>query len=188
MSVIKRFTSRLYIYIIWAVLSFFIWGWIFGLATDTSTFKKVSVYIDCAQIQDMDLRLTLEEQLPEGIEMIKVHSLEYVVFDEATMFLGDILVLRESYLPNYVEALQPITGHFPEEELLYYDGEAYGIPVFDPETGEGILEDFVTFLKPGQDPEPYYLFFMKGSHHLGDIAESRDDAAIRIARRLLAME
>ncbi len=191
MKLAKQIFSRWYIYIIWGLLSFFIWGWIFGMVTDTSTYHKVSIYIDCASCEDLELTLALEEDMPEGIKMVKVHPLSYVVFDETTMFMGDILILRESNLENYVESLCPITElaqQWQVSDTYSWEGEVYGIRVYDGATGTGILEEQVTFLYPGEAAEDFYLVFLAESHHLGELNGSQDDAAVFMAQRLMTME
>ncbi len=188
MKTFKRITSNFHLYVICAVLSFFLWGWIFGMVNDTTAFKKVSVYIDCDSCRDMELRLELEKEPPEGIKLIPVHTLDYVVFDETTMFQGDILVLRESQFPNYKDALTPLAGaesRFEGCQLLEDQGAVYGLKVYDAATGTGILADYVVFQNPGEKPEDFYLFFFKQSRHLGAINGSRDEAAFQVARTLM---
>ncbi len=190
MKRIKNFFSKLPPFVIWLLISFFFWSWIFNLVGDTSTFKKVSVYIDCNTCADLDLTVKLEDDLPEGIRMMKVHPLSYVAFDEATMLMGDILILRESRIEGLLPALHPVTGLVlaGEADTYYYDGTPYGFRVYNAESGEGILSEYVTFLTPEEQQEDFYLFFLYQSNHLGPLRESRDDAAIEVAARLLGMK
>ncbi len=188
MKAIKQIFSRFYIYVLWALLSFLLWGWIFGIVTDTTTFHKVSIYVDCAEIQDLDLTLELEADLPEGIKMVKVHPMSYVVFDETTMLMGDILILRESSVEGYLEALCPMGDWGAEYETYAWDGQVYGIRVYDADAGQGILADYVTFLGAYEAQEDFYLVFLNDSHHLGSLNDSVDDAAIQIAERLLNLQ
>ncbi|MCD8118159.1 MAG: hypothetical protein LUE29_01470 [Lachnospiraceae bacterium] len=192
MRAIKNIFSHFYMYVIWLILSYFLWGWIFGMVNDTTTYHKISIYIDCASLEEMDLTLELEEDMPEGIKKVKVHSFDYVVFDDATMLMGDIFIIRESDLEGYLEVLQPITElaaqGWPEYETYDVEGEAYGIKIFDGETGEGILQDYVTWLKPGEDAQDFYLVFLADSVHLGDLNGSDDEAAFEMAERLLGMQ
>ncbi len=190
MKLLKRVGSQLHTYVLWALLSFLIWGWVFNLISDTTTFKKVSVYIDSAICQDAALTEILEEDKPEKIEFVQVRPLSYVVFDEPTMFMGDILVLRESYLPNYVTALTPLTGvesRFEGYEILEYEGKPYGIKVYDAQTGESLLGDYVTYLKPWEENEDFYLFFMVNSRHIAPLHKGADDIAFRMAEKLLTL-
>ncbi len=190
MKRIKKFFSKLPPFVIWLLISAFFWSWIFNLVGDTTTFKKVSVYIDCSTCAKVDLTVKLEEDLPEGIRMMKVHPLSYVAFDEATMLMGDILILRESRVQDFLPALHPVTGLelAGEGETYYYEGVPYGFRVYNGDTGEGILSEYVTFLAPGEQQEDFYLFFLYQSNHLGPLRESRDDAAIEVAARLLGMK
>ncbi len=190
MATLKKIFSNIYLYILWALLAFFFWSWIFGLVNDTTTFKKVSIYIDCAAMEELDLTLELEEDLPQGIKMVKLHTKDYVVFDEPTMLMGDILVLKESELPYYVEALSPIAPFaqaHPELAAYTWEGETVGIRVYDAASGQGILNNYVSFLAPGEPPEDFYMVFLADSRHLGSLNGSADDAAFQLAEKLLTL-
>ncbi len=187
MTKLKRFTSTIYIYIIWAILSLFVWSWIFGIVNDTTTFHKLAIYIDCDSCRDMDLTLELEKDMPENITKVTARPLSYVIFDEPTMMLGDILVLRQSQMENYVGILAPLPELGSEYDSLpryAHEGVVYGIQAYDPQTGAGILSDYVTFLNPGEEQEPFYLSFFIQSRHIGS-ESSRDTAAIEMAKRFL---
>ncbi len=191
MKTVKQIFAHFSTYVIWLLLSVFVWSWIFNMINDTSTFHKVSMYIDCHECADLDLTLELEEDMPKGIKMVKVHPLSYVVFDESTMFMGDILILRESQMENYRPVLADITalsGRWTDRPRYSQEDADYGIQVYDGQTGEGILSDYVTFLHPGEEQENFYLVFLAESRHLGSLNGSKDDAAFQMADRLLTME
>ncbi|MGM9668154.1 MAG: hypothetical protein ACI3VZ_00150 [Faecousia sp.] len=187
MKLLKKITSKLYLYLLWLVLSSMIWSWIFALIGDTSTYKKITIYVDSRICADLDLTLALEEDLPEGIRMIKVHPFSYVVFDEPAMLESDIYIIRESEIDNYLEALYPITEMsqwYAGKETCVRDGEVYGVRIYDAQTGEGSLQSFITY-----EDEDYYLVFVKESKHIGNQNGSRgDDLAFVIAERLLTMK
>ncbi len=183
----KHLASHLHVYVLWSILSAFLWMWIFGFVTDTTTFHKVSVYIDCHTCEELDLTLELEKDLPDGIKMVKVHPLQYVVFDEPTMLMGDIMILRACDLENYRDFLCPITlaAHRFDRPTYKIEDEVYGIQVYDGASGQGILCEYVSFLAPDEEPQNFYMVFLNKSRHLGQLNGSDDEAAFDIALRLL---
>ncbi len=185
-SFFKHIASHFHIYVLWSLLSAFLWMWIFGFVNDTTTFHKVSVYIDCSTCADLDLTLELEKDMPVGIRKIKVHPLKYVVFDEPTMWMGDIMILRSRDIENYKDVLCPITTVADRfsAPLFALEDEIYGVQVYNGETGQGILSDYVTFLAPHEDPDDFYMVFLRKSRHLGALNGSDDEAAFEVAAQL----
>ena len=163
MKVLKNILSQLHSFILWALASIFLWAWIFGLATDTSFDKKVMIFCHVPAVQDVELTTALEQDLPEGIKMVQVHPFDYVMFDTVSITRADILIIPAIDVSEMGDEIVPLEG----------DG---GVQVYDPDTGEGVLLDYITY-----GDEAYYLYLGAGSAHL------KDGIAAEIAKKLLDM-
>lgn len=161
MRVLKNIFSQLHSFVLWALASALLWGWVFTFVTDTSVRKKVTVYCYVPEIRDVELAAALEEELPEGLKMIKVHSFEYVMMNMETMRQGDLFILPASTVEQYKELIDPELGR---------------VKVYDAAAREGAATDFITYLD-----EDYYLFYGAGSVHI------EDGKAQKVAERLLKL-
>ena len=164
MRILKNILSQLHSFTLWMLFSVIFWGWIFTLVTDVSPAEKVTVYCHVPGIQDTALAAALEEKLPEGLRMIKVHSFDYVMFDVESIGLGDVFIIPASERETWSELLAPVDG-------------VDGMKVHDAATGKGVAEAYIHYTD-----EDYYLFLGSGSVHL------EDGKALDVARQLLAME
>ena len=164
MRILKNIFSHLHIFLLWAVLSAMLWGWIFTLVTNTTPDKKVTVYCHVPEIKSTELAAALEENMPDGLKMIKVHSFDYVMFDIESINNGDIYIIPASEMEQFAEDLAPV-------------GNENGVKVYDSETGTGIAMEYI-----GYGEEDYYLFLGAGSVHL------EDGKALIIAEELLKIK
>ncbi len=163
MKTLKNILSQLHSFALWALASVLLWGWIFGLATDTTPDKKIMIFCHVPELRDVELTMALEEDLPEGIKMVQVHPFDYVMFDTVSITRADILIVPAIDVPELGDEIVPLEG----EE---------GAQVYDPDTGEGVLLDYITY-----GEEDYYLFLGANSAHL------EDGAAAEMAKQLLGM-
>lgn len=163
MKLLKNIVSQLHTFILWLLASAIFWGWIFTFVTDTSPDKKIAVYCYVPAVQDVALAVTLEKQMPEGLEMIKVHSFDYVMFNTESIELGDIFIIPVSEIETYADS-------------LILAGENQGVKIYDAATGEGIAKDYIQYAD-----EDYYLFLGAGSVHL------EDGRALEVAAALLTL-
>ena len=163
MKTLKRMVSQWHSFVIWLLVSAFFWSWIFTFVTDTSPEKKVTVYCKVPEIQDVALAAALEEQMPEGLRMIKVHSFEYVMFDVDAFYHGDIFLVPASEIETYAEVFLPMDG---DESIKIYDAA----------TGTGAATSCIRYAD-----EDYYLFLGKDSPHL------EDGKAQAVAQQLLVI-
>ena len=164
MRFIKNVFSQLHRYVLWLIISAVFWGWIFTLVTDTSADRKVTVYCQVPGLEDVALAAALEEHMPEGLRMVKVHSFDYVMFDTEDFYKADIFILPASAVEEYGELLAPVEGN-------------YGVKIYDAATGEGVAPAFIRY--PEED---CWLFLGGDSVHL------EDGKALAVARELLAMK
>ena len=117
MRAVKNILSQLHTFVLWLLASAIFWGWIFTFVTDTSVEKKITVYCEVPQMEDRLLAAALEEDMPEGLRMIKVHPFSYVMFDMESIGKGDIFIIpaadREE-LDLLGDVQRDIAGH-PEQ-------------------------------------------------------------------------
>ena len=166
MKILKNIASQLHAFLLWLVVSVIFWSWIFTMVTDTSPDKKVTVYCHVPGIQDTALAAALEEHMPAGLEMIKVHSFDYVMFDVESIELGDIFIIPASEIGTYGGSFVPV-------------GEEPGVKVYDAATGDGAAMTYIQYEAAGED---FYLFLGAQSVHL------EDGKALEVARELLAIQ
>lgn len=164
MKMLKNIVSRFHIFLLWLLASVMFWSWIFTIVTDTSPDKKVTVYCHVPAVQDTALAVALEEHMPDGLEMIKVHSFDYVMFDEESISQGDVFIIPASEIELFAGDLAPV-------------GEERGVMVYEASTGAGTAMDYIQYAD-----EDFYLFLGAGSAHL------EDGKALEVAMLLLAMK
>lgn len=193
MKIIKNIFSKLYLYVLWAMLSLMFVGWIFTLITDVKAEYKVTIYADVLQIDDVELRVTLEEKKPENIKMVKVHAFSYAAFNSNSIVDGDIYLIKQSDIADYLASFCALSDELCVQYYdrgLYYgeDGIAYGIKVYDVATSSGIATQYINY-SPAADAEAedYYLFFNKNSLHGGALNDAASSAALEVANLLLAL-
>ena len=96
MSVLKNVLSQWYRYLLWALMSVFFWGWIFGLLTDARPEKKLVLCVDRPEIAEEALSEELERRRPEGIKLVAAHSFDYYIFDTEELRLADLYIVGEN--------------------------------------------------------------------------------------------
>lgn len=185
MKVIKKIASALLIYLTFLVLSSIAWGWLFSIATDTTPEKKITVYFDC-EVRDTELAALLEEELPEGIRMVKVHSFSYAFFDVNALESGDIFIVAKSAAGNYRDSFAPLDGL--EGEVLSIEGVPCGVRIFDAEKGSGGADQYAAYVNEAGASEDFYLFFGAKSIHYAKNENAVDNAALLVAKRLLELK
>lgn len=164
MKMLKNIASQLHTFLLWLLFSVIFWSWIFTLVTDVPPSEKVTIYCHVPGIRDTALAAALEEHLPEGLRMIKVHSFDYVMFDVESIALGDIFIIPASETELFAGDLAPV-------------GEEQGVRVYEASTGDGVAMEYIQYAD-----EDFYLFLGAGSEHL------EDGKALEVAARLLAIK
>ena len=193
MKIIKNILSKFYLYILWAMLALMFVGWIFTFITDTVPKYKVTVYADVAQVDEIELRVELEKNKPDNIRMVKVHTFSYVAFSSTAIADGDIYLIKQSDIDDYIASFCPLSAELCDryaERGIYYneEGVAYGIKVYDKTSSTGCATGYIDYSPVADaEAEDYYLFFNKDSLHGGALTEVESDAAITIANALLAL-
>ena len=140
MKFLRNVLSRLWLYLVWLVISVMIWGQVYSVITDTTPDKKISVYVESPEVMSTEFSAELENTLPEGLRFIKVRPFTYAMFYDETFFKADIYIVPESEIEELSDA---------------FTGEG-------TELSGGALAYFET------NGEAYYLFYGKDSQHLSD--------------------
>ena len=177
MRVLKNIVSRLHTYIVWALLSAIFWGFIFGMITDAPAEKKIVIFADALHCEDKALDIELEKTKPAGIRMIRAHTFDYTLFDEAGLLNADIYLVPEEKAADYIESYSPLDPAallWEDAELWSWEGTAYGVKL------EG-AQSYFTFRTPGEEECDVYLFFGVNSLHTAALNGSADDAALQVA-------
>ena len=175
LHVLGNMLRQLHMYVFWGILACMLVMFLFNLVTDTTKEKKVTVFIDSDPVNETALESYLNEGLPEGIKMTKVHSFSYNAFGMNTVGADDIYIVQEADIDRFIDGFAPLYEFWPKRSVdVIWDkeGTAYGLKINDP---DGSLT--------GMDPSgSYYIFFGKDCVHPGT-----DGAAAKIAERLLEL-
>ena len=110
MRVLRRIFSRLYVYILWCFLAFLAVGLLFSRIDDTDAARKVTLFADVPAVEDAALASYLEEVMPEGIRMIKVHPFSYAMFDSDNLLSADLYIVPASHVEDYAGSFRSIAG------------------------------------------------------------------------------
>lgn len=168
MRFIKNLLSQVHIYLIWILLSIIFWAWIFTFVTDAPAPEKVVVFVEAPRVEYRLMSARLEENLPQGIRMIKVHPFTYAMFDEGQIAEADILIVRESGLEAMSEDLADMTL---EGDIYYIEGRPVALKA------SGAASEYITY---APDEDCWLVFPARGAH-LGD------GAAEAVAEAIIAM-
>ena len=179
----KGIFKNLHRYVLWLVVSFFLWAWIFTLITNAPAGKKVVLYAGLPAMEREALAAALEADMPEHIRYVETWVFSDEMFSPANIETGDLFIVATDQVDQYRNTFGALDGvDFPDRPLFEIDGKPCGVCVYDEEAGIRIGTKYLAYL-PG---ETYYLFFNANSRHLGAWNGSRDDAALRAAAVMLA--
>ena len=170
MEKLKRFWNLVPALILWAMLSVFLWGWIFTFLTDTAPENKLTLFVDTAVSDATGLAVRLEENaLSDEIRMVKVHPFSYAMLDGEPLRRADLYIVREGNLGEYADWFAPLPEGFAAVGQVWeQEGVPVGIKVYDHATGQGAASAYITYEDPQYPNEDYYLLFGKSSPHLED--------------------
>ena len=177
---IKRILRNWYRYVLWTLLSAVFWAWIFTLLFSAPVKQKVVLYADLPYLDRNALSIELERDKPEGIRIVDTATFDDKMFNQVEVLTGDLFLIPESKTEEYLASFTPIDrADFPGETFYESDGEAYGILVYDEETGLNTGGEYLFYIPQ----ERCWLFFNKDSIHVG----AHDDAAIAVAQQFLKL-
>ena len=174
--VLTKVIAQLSACALFLLLSTFFWGWLFTFATDTDSAHKVTVYADVALMDETAFSIRLEEDMPDGMKMVRAHRFMYAMFSTKELENADIYIIPKSKIADYTDSLLSL-----EDGSKYYPGKD-GIKVYDALTGEGFAREYVTYINEHGASEDYYLFFGANSIHIDD------GAAYKVADVILSLK
>ncbi|MBR5094814.1 MAG: hypothetical protein IK095_06935 [Oscillospiraceae bacterium] len=183
MRFLKNVFSQFHRWVAWALISAVFWGWIFGIVTDTSPARKVTLYAQVDAMEEKALALALEAEKPASIKMVKAHPFSYAVFGTDDLDNADIYVVRASEAENYLNNFIPLdeAGFDPGDREVYRaEGKVYGVKAFDAASGEGAALAHLDY----DGDQDCYLFFNRKSVHLAE----GDGAALEVAGAFLDLD
>ena len=189
MKKFRKLISLIPLMIVWLMACVIFWGWIFTMITDTSPAHKIVLCADVSVINEKELSLLLESEMPENIYMVKVHSFSYAMFDSDTLRKADLLIVREQDIDKYKDWFAPLPDSFLDKPFTYCmpDDSVGGIRIYDSVNSTGSACSLIRYSDPGKEPSDYYLFFGASSNHVQNWNDACDDAAVIAANLLLSL-
>ena len=187
--------QKWYLYLAIAVLIVGVQCASLDIATRHSSDEKVTIFLTCNSY-DETLSSIINEDLPNGIKSFNVE-----VFDQDGTYYGayfntygkesDLVTLTQKFADicecdSYFVRLdeEKVKALLGDVEFYYYNGEAYGIKIFDKETKNGMATDYIKYFQEGME-ENVYMFFGKNSKHIGDFSiNSLDNSALVILEKI----
>ena len=184
----NKLIALLALLVSWAILAAIFWCWIFTFLTDPPNDQKVTLYVDATACRETDLALRLEQDVPEGVRMVKVHRFSYAMFGGDELRASDLYLIREPEKETCMDWLAPLPESYRDRaDLFAPDGTPVGILVYDSATGTGFAPEYMTFAAPGEEDTKVWLAFGAGSPRLEASPDGPDEAVTAVARTLLTM-
>ena len=81
----KGIFKNLHRYVLWLVVSFFLWAWIFTLITNAPAGKKVVLYAGLPAMEREALAAALEADMPEHIRYVETWVFSDEMFSPANI-------------------------------------------------------------------------------------------------------
>ena len=186
MKTVKKIASQILVFLTFLVLSSMLWGWLFTVVTDTAPENKITIYIDCQTVADTALAARLEEDLPEGVRMVKVHPFSYAFFDSDAMEAADLFIVPKSKADVYRDSFAVCS--ISNENTLTLSNGVTGDKIYDAASGTGGAAKYITYINEAGETEDFYLFYGAASLHVASNENAVDNAAAEVARLLFTIE
>lgn len=185
MRKIRRFLDTLPALVLWAMLSIFLWSFVFNFLTDVPAAEKVVLFIDAPLTNETRLAVALEEAAADSIQMVQVRSFAYAMMGSEEIENADLYIIGESGIAEYAEWFATLPEELQTGTLLEKDGQPLGIKVWDAATGEGLAPESIGYTFPGKAVEDHYLLVGRNSLHVQTHENAVDNEAITCALELL---
>lgn len=185
MKKMKRFFDLVPAMLLWAMLSIFLWSFVFNFLTDADPAEKLVVFIDAPLTEETRLALQLEETAGDTIRMVQVRPFSYAMMGSEEIERADIYIIGESAAAEYRDWFAPLPEDLQTGTLWEADGVPCGVKVYDAATGVGLAPEIIGYTAPGKPHEDHYLFIGKNSVHVQDHENAVDDLAVACALTLL---
>ncbi len=185
MKRIKRFLDILPALVLWAMLSVFLWSFVFNFLTDVPPAEKVVLFIDAPLTNETRLAVQLEEAVAESIDMVQVRSFAYAMMGSEEIEAADLYIIGESTIGDYADWFAPLPQELRIGTLLEKNGQPLGVKVWDAVAGEGLAPEIIGYTFPGKVVEDHYLLVGKNSLHVKTHEDAVDNEAVTCALELL---
>ena len=186
MKKVKAFLDLVPLLLLWAMLSIFLWSFVFNFLTDTAPENKIVLFIDAPLQEESRLAVQLEEIIAEPVEMVQVRAFAYAMMDSTEIERADLYIVSASQAETYREWFAPLPEALAAAgDVLQTGGVPCGVKIFDAATGTGAAAEYIAYVFPGKEPEDYYLFAGSKSLHISGHENAVDDQAVACALRLL---
>lgn len=182
----KRLTDLIPLMLMWLVLNVLVWGFVFGILTDTAPENKLVLFADTTLTNETQLAAMLEETIAEPVKMVQVRPFSYAMMGSDAIESADLYIVSASQAETYREWFAPLPEALQTAgTLLEMDGVPFGVKVYDAATGTGAAVPFIGYVQPGMAAEDHYLFIGRSSLHVQSHENAVDDQAVACALRLL---
>lgn len=181
MRTFKKILSLLPLLILWAMLSIFLWGFVFSHITDTDPAHKITLCVDGEVPRATDLAVLMEEKLEDAVRMVKVRPFSYAMFNTNTLTEADLFLVPASHIEEYLDWFAPLPPEYAEKEGAWMlDGVPYGYRAEKP------ASEFIAY--DTEECGDYYLLFGIQSVHLNENENAVDNLAVTAAEILLSIQ
>lgn len=183
MSKGKRFAGLIPMLLVWAVISVFLWGFVFLQLTDTDAEHKIVIFADCTVNDRHALAVELEKAMPEEIRTVQARPFTYAMMGGSGLDTADIYLVPEKDIEQYSTWFAPLPDgwHGDRDRRETAGGAAAGLRIEPAETGPDAR--YIAWTDENGETDAYYLFFGASSVHTG----SADSAAVTAAERLIEL-
>lgn len=181
----RRFSDMVPALLLWAMLSIFLWSFVFNFLTDVPASEKVVLFIDAPLTEETRLAVQLEEAAGDAVEMVQVRPFSYAMMGSEEIENADLYIIGESSIGEYGDWFAPLPEALRTGTLLERDGQPIGVKVWDAATGAGVAEEIIGYTSPNKVMEDHYLLVGKKSLHVQSHENAVDDAAVNCALALM---
>lgn len=150
----RRIGTLLMYFLAWLMISLLIVGSVFVRITDTDKAHKLTFCTTAGTENAVLLARELETEKPDGIRMVKVRPFTYYLFGGDELRAGDVFLIRESEIPDYIDRFAPLPETLIREGAYAPGGVPMGLPCAPDHLALG--------------DERWYLFIGKNSVHAED--------------------
>ena len=181
----RRFSDMIPALLLWAMLSIFLWSFVFNFITDVPASEKVVLFIDAPLTEETRLAVQLEEVAGDTVQMVQVRPFAYAMMGSQEIEHADLYIIGESSIGEYGDWFVPLPEALRTGTLLERDGQPIGVKVWDAATGEGVAGDVIGYTSPNKVQEDHYLLVGKNSLHVQNHENAVDNEAVNCALALM---
>lgn len=197
----SKIMSKWYLYLAGVLLSVTAFCVGVSIKTNPKPTERINFVIGAFEADIYNLDKKLSENKPDGLKVIegKFHYISASNFGYIFSSLrgtSDFFILPEIYVESDLNNTARYAANLDEDyidsqlgkEFEYYSAFEHlkGIKIFDSETQEGYLKDYITY-ETEEVKSDYYLFFTYNSSNIGEINNSKSVHAFEIVKKMLKL-